>query len=429
MQYDALEAMQERGEITVHHMTKHFVDYIRFDQLGVIDNAHKALADQLEDGMESEECLQLAECHSHAVDAPKTGKWPRVPRNCSVKKFPDFMMKADKPAYPSEKVLGQLYQKCRAFHEKSTEVIKPGSARKPPLDPDLLVEGYASFNEDAEENHREYREQIETLMNLYGVETEAELMTGSFLKLRNRLGKEKNEVSQILAQLLRQIRLKFRAEFFKEFGLDATRRKPEEVMTSPEMQRKASAWYFVAYNCEPGADQSSTHVRRLLGFPWLVDDVILGIRRGQQPTKLAPRSPVHVAAQIGQSLAAFHEDQKAPLLDDYKVRVRAKERLSQPLRASFFGHTVSMVGPSATLLSQKDSPLDLCVLPSYLLEREAVNPDYQHQRWLLDNTISIVEQMFESHTLKDRSTSPVMCWKSIKPFLYIACMCFFPTLN
>ena len=74
MDYQALDKQEESEPITAADMTKFVVNYIRCDQLGVIDNAHKALADQENDGVESKVCLHLAEIHSLAVDAPKTGK-------------------------------------------------------------------------------------------------------------------------------------------------------------------------------------------------------------------------------------------------------------------------------------------------------------------------------------------------------------------
>ena len=45
MDYQALDKQEQSEPITAADMTKFVVNYIRCDQLGVIDNAHKALAD------------------------------------------------------------------------------------------------------------------------------------------------------------------------------------------------------------------------------------------------------------------------------------------------------------------------------------------------------------------------------------------------
>lgn len=88
---------------------------IEFDSIGQIDNAHKALADL--HGLDCVYCTDLAALHSQAVDAPKTGKWAKVPGPIRkiLQKYPDFMMKSDKPSYPSNQVLGLMYRECKKY--------------------------------------------------------------------------------------------------------------------------------------------------------------------------------------------------------------------------------------------------------------------------------------------------------------------------
>lgn len=52
-----------------------------------------------------------------AVDAPKTGNWQQIGKDIrdALKRYPDFMMKTDKPSYPSEKVLGKIYRECSKY--------------------------------------------------------------------------------------------------------------------------------------------------------------------------------------------------------------------------------------------------------------------------------------------------------------------------
>ncbi|KAM7444491.1 hypothetical protein ABFA07_006888 [Porites harrisoni] len=203
MDYQALEKQEQTQPITAADMTKFVVDYIRCDQLGVIDNAHKALADQENDGVESKVCLHLAEIHSLAVDAPKTGKWPKMQGIGKIKACPDFMMKRDKPSYPSDKVLGKLYRRCRKFQDAASEKFD----QKMRIDKSLLLQGYDRYIEEARESYQQYRDKMHALMSLYGIESEAEVLTGCFLKLRNRLSKEKTEIAEIVGCILFEMRL------------------------------------------------------------------------------------------------------------------------------------------------------------------------------------------------------------------------------
>lgn len=158
MNYESPPKKTVYGPITVSHMTAFVAEYIRYDQLGVIDNAHKAQADSLEGGVESSLCLHLAELHSLAVDAPKTGEWPEMPKEAKVAVFPDFMMKSDKPSYRSEKVLGKLYRECRSFKDS---IARDVPLKKPHIEPGLLVPNFQKYQEEAKEVYEEYSSQVQ----------------------------------------------------------------------------------------------------------------------------------------------------------------------------------------------------------------------------------------------------------------------------
>ena len=157
MNYKSPPKREHFGPITTREMTEFVAEYIRFDQLGEIDNAHKAQADSSEGGVEAPLCLKLAELHSLAVDAPKTGEWPKMPKEAKVSVFPDFMMKSDKPSYPSEKVLGKLYRECRAFKDS---IARDVPLNKPHIVPDLLVPNFQKYQEEAKSIYEEYSNQV-----------------------------------------------------------------------------------------------------------------------------------------------------------------------------------------------------------------------------------------------------------------------------
>ena len=358
MDYPTLPKKEQAGPITAADMTKFVVDYIRSDQLGVIDNAHKALADVEKGGVESEICLHLAELHSLAVDAPKTGKWPKMPKMRPLKTFPDFMMKSDKASYPSDKLLGKLYRRCRKFKDTASE----RHSQKMRVDKSFLLPGHDEYIEEAKELYQRYRDKMEALMRVYGIETEAEVFTGCFIKLRNRLRKEKTEIAEIVGELLFAIRSDIRREFFREFGKDG-QWLVDSAQISNEMLLKASAWYTVAYtHAHKQADDSDpVHGKRLLAFPWFINDVMLAIKERKE----APGSAqaLDVKSTVGQSLARLFNEEKAWLLEEFKTRVRIKNSICRHLKSFYPNHSITMIGSSATLLFDQKSDLDLCILP------------------------------------------------------------------
>ena len=357
MDYPSLPKLEQTEPITTRDMTKFVVDYIRSDQLGVIDNAHKALADIEKDGVQSRKCLCLAELHSLAVDAPKTGKWPST-QGIKIEMFPDFMMKSDKPSYPSEKVIGKLFRRCRKFKDATSEKYD----QKLRLDKSFLLPGNDSFVKNAKEVYHWYRDKMESLMRLYGIETEAEIITGCFMKLRNRLRKEKTEIAELVGKELFAIRSYLRREFFREFRSDGQWLKGE-VLIWDEMRLKASAWYRVAYTLadDQANDSDPSHRKRLLGFPWFINDVMLAIKTRKDQSS-QPQA-IDISATVGQSLVRLFHEEKDWLLEEFKARIRAKDVVSRHLQAAESTSSMSIVGSTATLLFDKTSDLDLCFLP------------------------------------------------------------------
>lgn len=396
MNYEALPKKQVLGTITVSHMTEFVAEYIRFDQLGVIDNAHKAQADSHEGGVESSLCLQLAELHSQAVDAPKTGKWTEMPKEAKVSVFPDFMMKSDKPSYPSDKVLGKLYRECRAFKDS---IAREVPLKKPHIAPILLVPNFQKYQEEAKELYEEYSGQLHTLMNLYGIETEAELLSGCFLKLHSRLGREKVEIADIVSHVLTKIRGNFRSKFFKEFE------EAGEVF-SEEMQRKASAWYYVAYSHKQTTEAmenvpDETPSMQFLSFPWLVDDVMLSIRK-RKALEVQESQSKSIVASISESVFKVFEDERDFLLQSFEDRLQKKNFISRALP----GISVAMFGSSATLLFRPDSDLDLCVLdPRIIALYRQLGRD--EQTALLKTLHPVMKKLFKHAQLVESARVPV----------------------
>ncbi|KAJ7353981.1 hypothetical protein OS493_030827 [Desmophyllum pertusum] len=355
MDYQAHPKKEQDEPITAEDMTKFVVDYIRSDQLGVIDNAHKALADVEKGGVESQICLHLAELHSLAVDAPKTGRWPKMPKMRPIKNYPDFMMKSDKASYPSEKLLGKLYRRCRKFKDAASERY----SQKMRVDKSFMLPGHDRYVKKAQEVYQQYRDKMEALMRLYGIDTEAEAFTGCFLRLRNRLRKEKTEIAEIVSERLFALRSDFRREFFREFGKDG-QCLVDNALISNEMLLKASAWYTVAYTHahDQADDPDPVPEKRLLGFPWFINDVMLAIKERQKPLGLG--QGLDVKASVGKHSSNLSGlPVVPPEEDDISIEDQAKslQQLSLHLKDTELFSKVRLV-------NKKHFPVLVCKRPS-----------------------------------------------------------------
>lgn len=401
MNYEAPPKKKVSGPIQVGDMTEFVAEYIRFDQLGVIDNAHKAHADCHEGGVESSLCLRLAELHSLAVDAPKTGEWREMPKEAKVLVFPDFMMKSDKPSYPSDKVLGKLYRECRAFKDSIGRAVP---RKKPQIDSSLLVPHFRRYQDEAKELYEEYSNQLQTLMNLYGIETEAELLSGCFLKVHSRLGREKVEIADIVGHVLTKIRESFRRRFFGEFDSNEDKRGDDDVI-SEEMRRKASAWYYVAYGNLQSTDTAAnvpdgTSSKQFLSFPWLVDDIMLSIRsEGAFEEQESPS----IVASINESVLKVFEKDRSFLLPGFEERLQKKNFISRAMH----GMSLALFGSSATLLFRTDSDLDLCMLNSERIAHYS-RLDREEQIALLTTLHPIMKTLFKHARLVESAKVPVI---------------------
>jgi RNA-dependent RNA polymerase len=111
MDYTAPPPMRAAGDITQNDIIQFFDQYMRNDFLGRIAHAHLGWADNHDEGIRSDQCLQLANLHSQAVDYPKTGRPAKLPKALDRFEWPHFMEKKGGKEYRSHKILGKLYDK------------------------------------------------------------------------------------------------------------------------------------------------------------------------------------------------------------------------------------------------------------------------------------------------------------------------------
>ena len=240
-------------------------------------------------------------------------------------------------------------------------------------------------------------------MNLYGIETEGELVSGCFLKLHSRLGREKVEIADIIRRILAKIRENFRTKFFDQFDLSNGDLGADEDI-SEEMQRKASAWYYVAYSHRNDTNvtenvQGDSPIIQFTSFAWLVDDVMLSIRLRKAFQAQEAQS---VVTSISESVFKVFEKERDTLLHGFEDRIRKKNLIAEAIP----GVPLALFGSSATLLFRPDSDLDICILhPVVIAQRGELERDAQIAA--LKTLLPVMKNFFQYTRLVEAARVPV----------------------
>ncbi|XP_062113341.1 RNA-dependent RNA polymerase 1-like [Humulus lupulus] len=258
-------------DVTVEEIIEYFTNYIVNDSLGIIANAHTAFADREPGKAMSPSCIELAKLFSIAVDFPKTGVPAVIPSHLHVKEYPDFMEKPDKPTYESQNVIGKLFRMVRdiAPHDSSMKFFTKEVARRS-YDPDLEYDGFEEYIDDAFFYKSNYDYKLGNLLDYYGIRTEAEILSGSILKMSKSFTKRRDAESINMA--VRSLRKEART-WFNETGssLDSE---------ADEVYAKASAWYHVTYHPDYfGCYNEGMNRDHYLSFAWCVYDKLVQIKR------------------------------------------------------------------------------------------------------------------------------------------------------
>lgn len=234
------------------------------DTLGVISTAHLVHADRDPEKARSQKCIELANLHSRAVDFAKTGAPAEMPFALKPREFPDFLERFEKPTYISGSVFGKLYRAVKSTLAQRKPEDAERENNKVAYDSTLEAAGFESFIETAKAHRDMYAEKLSSLMNYYGAANEEEILTGilrtkeMYLQRDNRrYGDMKDRITLSVKDLQREA-----MGWFEKSCEDGQERK-----------KLATAWYYVTYN--PSHDDEKP---KFLSFPWIVGDVLLGIK-------------------------------------------------------------------------------------------------------------------------------------------------------
>ncbi|KAG5539162.1 hypothetical protein RHGRI_019651 [Rhododendron griersonianum] len=265
-----------------NEVEEYFTDYIVNDSLGIIAHAHVVFADREPDKAMSDPCLRLAKLYSIAVDFPRTGVPAEIPRDLRVQDYPDFMEKPDKTFYKSERVIGKLFRAVKDVAPHSIISFTEDVSRES-YDLEMEVEGFQDYLEQAFDCKTEYDYKLGNLMDYYGIKTEAEIFSGSIMKMSKSFDWRKDAEDVGLA--VKSLRKEARAWF--EDGDNA------------DIYAKASAWYYVTYHHSYwGCYNTGMKRDHFISFPWCVYDKLMQIKRGNRTSQaleglsIRPRSNI-----------------------------------------------------------------------------------------------------------------------------------------
>ncbi|XP_048135418.1 RNA-dependent RNA polymerase 1-like [Rhodamnia argentea] len=269
-------------DVTIEEVEEYFVNYILNDSLGIIANAHTVFADSKPEKAMSSECIELAKLFSIAVDFPKTGVPAVIPPNLYAKEYPDFMEKLDKPSYRSNNVIGKLFREVKdeAYASSSIRKFTQEMARQS-YDPDMEVDGFEDYVDDAFYHKGNYDYKLGNLMEYYGIKTEAEILSGCIMKMSKSFTKKRDAESITMA--VKSLRKEART-WFNDKGSGSHSEAADEYA-------KASAWYHVTYHLSYwGCYNEGLNRDHYLSFPWCVHDKLIQIKKERRDRTTARKS-------------------------------------------------------------------------------------------------------------------------------------------
>lgn len=225
-----------------------------------------------------------------AVDFNKTGV-PVTELLPKVDEYPDFMENKRKNSYESKKVLGKLYRRIEIGQSDDNPLLNYEDKTIKPNE-EFLFEGYEDYLQEAVICRDSFNSEIRSLMKKFSVKSEPEVITANLLSYRRMDGRKSRDIREAISGSISSIIHHFRKHFKSELrNTEVEHERALEIEgetfsyhvpipITDEAKAKASAWYVVAYDEEEYPD--AVDDTRLLGFPWVVADILLVIRKEKQ---------------------------------------------------------------------------------------------------------------------------------------------------
>jgi RNA-dependent RNA polymerase len=269
-----------KEQITTDDIINFFYDYMQNDYLGRIAHAHLAAADYLDDGIRSEQCLELVKLHSMAVDYPKTGVPAAMPRALERTKWPHFMEKKGSGQYRSRKILGQLYD---AVEKVNFQPNWDGAFDERILSRDL-PEG--RIVEEVRKLKRSFDESMRRIMAQHKIRTEFEVWS-TFVLHHSKAARD-FKFHEEIGQHSKTLKDQYYEAFVQEAGgREFERLAPFAVaayhVTYDEVREVQEAIYKQEQDSD---DSAETPIEMpFISFPWVLQDVLGKVAKSPVPSR------------------------------------------------------------------------------------------------------------------------------------------------
>ena len=167
---------EKSKKFNINDVIQYFAEYTNLNNLGMIGDAHLAIADKY--GAKYQIALNLCEKFSKAVDAPKTGDPPTLEEEKGEvpQKFPHFMGKTQDKSYHSNSVLGKLYD---LSNNMVLQRIKKKDSKIRFYDKDMKLKNWENYAFLALIYYRDYFNDFVNLLKKNEINGESVLLTGN----------------------------------------------------------------------------------------------------------------------------------------------------------------------------------------------------------------------------------------------------------
>ena len=246
----------EKDNIQIEDVIEYFAEYTNLNNLGLIGDAHLALADKDSQGAKGLIPMKIAIKYAHAVDAPKTGEKIVLSKDEEPIEFPHYMGKPKQKSYKSETILGKLYDEINEIIDKTKkkkEVITEF------YDKDLEKSGYEKFAILGLVFYRDFFEDFLNLLKKNEIKSESVLLTGKntnneeSMFSRRKKNDFRKKISYEMRRLFREARDNF-SQAIKNFFIYKNKEIPllkdlnDELFFKNNLHLFASACYMMSYN-------------------------------------------------------------------------------------------------------------------------------------------------------------------------------------
>ena len=247
----------KKDNIQIEDVIEYFAEYTNLNNLGLIGDAHLALADRDPKGAKGIIPMKIARKFSRAVDAPKTGDEVILSEDEEPKKFPHYMCKSAKKTYVSTTVIGILYDE---INKTIDEITKKKEISDKFIDNDLEIIGWEKFAILGLVFYRDFFEEMLNIMKKNEIRGESVLLTGNnidndesvFSKRKNNYDL-REKISDEMRRLFKEARNNFSKAikyFFslKNVEIPILQGLNEEIFFKNNLYLFASACYMISYN-------------------------------------------------------------------------------------------------------------------------------------------------------------------------------------